>query len=302
MLSPKLTAQSPMQMFWALNQNQYLLDVVPGLSKSFAYSVRKVRKGYVGFCMRVRRSVDNAEADVRFDAKGVLSANSNVTITATGTSGLSIGSSLNFSTFYSGKSVFVSIWYDQSGSGNNATQTSSTAQPLIVNAGTLIIENSIPSVEFSGSSSSINLNLATAISLTEGSLFAVYRATSPGITCAVAQNSSNSYNINTYNNTGKLGVTKYGVIDAVSTLSYNSTTLDLASWSSTAAATTSIEINNRTSLVTPSTYIPIAFSQIYGNALSGTTLRISEILTTAYTSTTQRASIFQNQANYFKTP
>lgn len=300
-LSQQLLAQSPIQQYWALNQNQYLLDLLPNLSKSVAYSVRKVRRNYNGVCMRVRRSVDNAEADVRFDGKGVMSANSTVVITASGTSGLAIGSTSSFSTFYSGRSVFVTIWYDQSGLGNNAVQTTATAQPLIVNAGTLITENSIPSIQFSGSHSSMLLSLTTAVSLAEGSLFAVYRATTPGNTVAVAQGSAYSYNINTYFATGRLGVTQYGVIDAASTISHNTTALDLASWSKTSAATT-VEINNRTTLTTVSPNIPIAFNQLYGNALSGNVLRISEIMAVAYTSAAQRGTVFSNQKTFFNTP
>ena len=42
-----LSAQSPSQMFWALNQNaSFLLDQVPSASASVAYSVRKLKRNY----------------------------------------------------------------------------------------------------------------------------------------------------------------------------------------------------------------------------------------------------------------
>ncbi len=46
---------------------------------------------------------------------------------------------------------FVSIWYDQSGIGRNATQEASANQPQIVNAGSLITMNNKPSVSFTTS-------------------------------------------------------------------------------------------------------------------------------------------------------
>ena len=48
-------------------------------------------------------------------------------------------------------SGFVTIWYDQSGNGRNATQTTAGSQPRIVNAGVLDIANGKPAVRFNGS-------------------------------------------------------------------------------------------------------------------------------------------------------
>jgi hypothetical protein len=46
---------------------------------------------------------------------------------------------------------FVTTWYDQSGNGRNATQTTAGQQPRIVNAGVLDIANGKPAVRFNGS-------------------------------------------------------------------------------------------------------------------------------------------------------
>jgi hypothetical protein len=35
-----------------------------GINPSFAFSTRKLRSGYSGFALRIRRSTDNAQADV----------------------------------------------------------------------------------------------------------------------------------------------------------------------------------------------------------------------------------------------
>ena len=72
-----------------------------------AYSLRKLRTGYVGNAIRVRRSSDNAEQDIAFDASGNLDT----------TSLLSFVGSVN---------GFVTTWYDQSGNGYNAYQSTTT--------------------------------------------------------------------------------------------------------------------------------------------------------------------------------
>ena len=47
---------------------------------------------------------------------------------------------------------FVSIWYDQSGNSNNATQTDTDKQPEIVSSGSLIVDSAgLPEIDFDGS-------------------------------------------------------------------------------------------------------------------------------------------------------
>jgi|GEM_PF-702058 len=67
----------------------------------------------------------------------------------------STSGTMAFSTFYSGTSVFVNTWYDQSGYGRDAIQLSTVNQPRIVNAGTLILKNAKPSLDFSGGTSTV---------------------------------------------------------------------------------------------------------------------------------------------------
>jgi hypothetical protein len=45
---------------------------------------------------------------------------------------------------------YISTWYDQSGNGLNAVQTTAASQPIIVNAGSVIELNSKPSLSFDG--------------------------------------------------------------------------------------------------------------------------------------------------------
>lgn len=145
-------AQGPQQMFWALNSsNTYLLDQIGSTTASVAYSVRKLRKNYTGFAMRVRLERPgagaNPEGDVAFDANGVVSENSTIRITSSGR-GFSVGDEVLFSTFYSTSNVWVTIWYDQSGNNRHVSQSTPGQQPRIVNLGTLETSNSIASIRF----------------------------------------------------------------------------------------------------------------------------------------------------------
>ena len=51
---------------------------------------------------------------------------------------------------------FVETWYDQSGNGNDVTQTTSSKQPKIVNSGSLVTVNSKASFKFDGTDDCLN--------------------------------------------------------------------------------------------------------------------------------------------------
>jgi hypothetical protein len=104
--------------------------VLDSLSAGAAYSTRKLRTAYAGAAIRVRRSSDNVEADIGF------SGNSLDTAALTAHVGASSG--------------FVVTWYDQSGNARNVTQATTTSQPRIVNAGTIEVQNTKPSIFFDG--------------------------------------------------------------------------------------------------------------------------------------------------------
>lgn len=106
-----------------------LLDLYP--SAAAAYSVRKLRTAYTGSAIRVRRSSDNTEQDIYFDANGNLNTAQLLSFCGSGDG-------------------FVTTWYDQSGNGANATQTTAANQPQIVSAGSIINVNSKPSLQFDG--------------------------------------------------------------------------------------------------------------------------------------------------------
>jgi hypothetical protein len=114
-----------------------LLDSYPGAA--VAYSLRKLRTAYSGNCIRVRRSSDSTEQDIGFAPNGLLDATSLLSFVGAGDG-------------------FITTWYDQVGS-NNATSATTTQQPLIVSSGGLVVnEFGKPAVNFVDNSGGVILN------------------------------------------------------------------------------------------------------------------------------------------------
>jgi hypothetical protein len=67
---------------------------------------------------------------------------------------------------------FVETWYDQSGSGNDATQTTASDQPSIVQNGGICKSNGSPSVFFTGDTRDDELDF-TDLTLTDATIFTV---------------------------------------------------------------------------------------------------------------------------------
>ena len=112
-----------------LKAESFFLDTFTGAS--LGLSLVRLRKEYTGSAIKVRRSSDNNELDIGF-------VNNE----------LDTASLLDFVGSGNG---FVSIWYDQSGEGNNLLQTLASIQPQIVSNGSLILENGKPCIDFLGS-------------------------------------------------------------------------------------------------------------------------------------------------------
>jgi len=135
-----------------------LLDTYSGAAA--AYSLRKLRSGYSGNAIKVRRSSDNTEQDIGFV--------DNELDTST------------LATFCSGTDGFVTTWYDQSGNGKNATQTTAANQPQIVSSGSVINENGKPTVQFDGSNDIMSLN-TVANNPSYLAIISVHRPTGNGV-------------------------------------------------------------------------------------------------------------------------
>jgi hypothetical protein len=103
-----------------------LLDDYP--TSAAAYSLRKLRNGYSGNAIRVRRSSDNAESNIGFV--------DNVLDTAT------------LTTFASGTNAFITNFYDQSGNGVDLFRSVAVGQPQIVASGVIITDSGKPTLSF----------------------------------------------------------------------------------------------------------------------------------------------------------
>lgn len=97
-------------------------------SATAAYSVRKLRTGYAGNCVRVQRSSDSTEQNIGFDGAGYLDTASMLTFAGAGDCG-------------------AVTWYDQSGNGYDLTTSNRNVAKLVV-AGVLQTHNSVATCKF----------------------------------------------------------------------------------------------------------------------------------------------------------
>lgn len=112
----------------ATSSFSFLLDQFPGANA--AYSLRKLRSAYTGAAVRVRNGATGTELDIGFTSNGdfdTVALINFVGVSPTGT---------------------ISVWYDQSGNSNNATNTSANG-PLIYDSG-VVTYNSRTSMKNSG--------------------------------------------------------------------------------------------------------------------------------------------------------
>lgn len=115
-----------------------LLDVYPGAA--VAYSLRKLRAGYTGNCIRVySTAAGNPSLDIGF-VNNVLDVST-------------------LQTFIGANTGIVTIWYDQSGNGNNAVQSNVNNAPRIIISGVLQTLNSKPAIKNDGT----NLDFSTPV-------------------------------------------------------------------------------------------------------------------------------------------
>lgn len=105
-----------------------LLDLYTGAIG--AYSLRLLDNDYAGACIKVRRSSDDAELDIGF-VNGYLD-------------------DITLLTFAGVGDAFIVTWYDQSGNGRNATQTTPANQPQIIDSGEFIVMDGLRVVSFNG--------------------------------------------------------------------------------------------------------------------------------------------------------
>ena len=96
------------------------------------YSFRKLNPNYTGYCIKIRRSNDNALLDIGFDSNGDLDVFAIYSF---------VGSNL----------AYVHTEYDQSGNNYDRVQTTNANQPKIVDTGGVLITiNGKPAMFFDG--------------------------------------------------------------------------------------------------------------------------------------------------------
>lgn len=115
-------------------------DAVPSIVA--AYGMRRLRTAYTGSLLRMRRSSDNAESDFGYTGSGDLDTAAIVA-------------------WLSGSGYIVK-WYDQSGNGYDAVQTTAASQPLYVASG----QNGRPVLRWDGVDDILPTTLPTPSTLT----------------------------------------------------------------------------------------------------------------------------------------
>lgn len=125
--------------FFANIQSAVLQDLFVNLYFPDVFiSTRKGDKNWNSPIMNLRRSSDNAEKEFYFDS------NSTISLSSEDGSGTSLG------TWAGSDTVYVQTWYDQSGNGRNMAQNNASTQPILINAGSLVTENSRTAISFNG--------------------------------------------------------------------------------------------------------------------------------------------------------
>ena len=122
------------------------LDVYTGASAG--YSLRKIRHGYTGYAVKVRRSNDDGLASIGFDVHGELDVAA-------------------LASHCGSNDGYVDTWFDQSSNANHATQSTPADQPKIYDGTTGVITRgpkNTPSIYFS--SGTQNLDLTTFVNNT----------------------------------------------------------------------------------------------------------------------------------------
>ena len=143
----------------------YILDTYTGAKA--AYSLRKLKTGALYAC-KVRRVSDNATCDVVLETSGTITINSTI-------ANLSAGSGSTLAAWIGSGSGHIQTWYDQSGTLNHITQSTSSNQPRLVASGVLETKG----VLFDGVNDSLSITSNPSLQITgDMSAYVVFNITS----------------------------------------------------------------------------------------------------------------------------
>ena len=248
----------------------FLLDDYSGAAA--AYSLRQLSSSYSGDAIRVRRSSDNSELNIGFVANEL------------DTSALT--------TFASGTDAFVTTWYDQSGSGYNAVQTTASNQPKVVSSGSVLTLNSKPCVSPNGTSDNLTF---TTISSTTHYISVVGGETTKGRFLAA----SNAYSSFIGSGIGTLNAIRIGTVYNLSSRILQNQ--DLITWT---RVTTDSNVYQNSVLNTNNTVSTSALSlgQLFQNTNDATTSsdgKFQEIIIYTSNQNANRSGIEANTNTYY---
>ena len=115
-----------------------LLNETYGSGAAAAYSTRRLN-GNVTECMVIRRASDSTTTTIGFDVNNDIDESA-------------------ITTFCTGTTCTVSEWKDQSGNGNDATQSTAGNQPTIYTGGAIVKENGQVALDFDGVNDGFSLD------------------------------------------------------------------------------------------------------------------------------------------------
>jgi hypothetical protein len=194
-----------------------LLDTYTGAS--LAYSFRKLNSSYSGYCIRIQN--DSAvDLDVGF-------------------SGDYLDTSA-ISSHCGGGNGRITIWYDQSGNGVNATQGSVSAMPTIYSSGSMLLVNSKAAASFDGG----DRLLTSSTQVHTGSFYATSVIKTPAsvanqqILCQDDANTPTRVRVAQYLRTAASGTTGRSVV-------FNTSAANFADSSPSISGSTQVQISSK---------------------------------------------------------
>lgn len=273
----------------ASDGNKLILDRVT-VSSTHAYSFRKLRTAYTGNCVRVRRSSDNTQQDIGFVANYLDTA--------------------ALKSFVGSNNGFVVTWYDQSGNSRNLTQSTTSVQPRIVNAGAIEYRNSRVSIYTSGST---GLTCATGII---GSTYSVSYVTASGSSSGYKRliNVSNADQIGFHGSLNGNMANFVGNLSAWNDVLANTPTFSLGSSNVLNVLFANMEqgssaltpyangtaLNTKSGTTTPGTGFDLAWPTVVANQGQAWVGYTSEVIFfSTILQSTDRSTLFANQGSHF---
>jgi hypothetical protein len=160
----------PVNPIGATSFNPLLLNIFPATA---AFSLRLINWQYLGPCIRVRRSSDNAELDIGFTLLGTLDTASLLSFVGAGNG-------------------FVSRWYDQSGRSLDAFQGTAANQPRIVGSGVVDTAGGLPALLWTNGLGQRLINAGLSVSQPSTTFSVTRLSAATGINASIIYDSFNN--------------------------------------------------------------------------------------------------------------